>query len=35
MALERAGVFMAAKKSGLSYTQMIEEIVDLAMARHG
>jgi len=25
---------MAAKKSGLSYTQMIEEIVDLAMARH-
>jgi len=24
---------MAAKKSGLSYTQMIEEIVDLAMAR--
>jgi len=27
--------FMAAKKSGLSYTQMIAEIVDLAMARHG
>src|SRR6202020_2626588 len=26
--------FMAAKKSGLSYTQMIGEIVDLAMARH-
>jgi D-alanine-D-alanine ligase len=26
--------FMAAKKSGLSYTQMIAEIVDLAMARH-
>jgi D-alanine-D-alanine ligase len=26
---------MAAKKSGLSYTQMIAEIVDLAMARHG
>ena len=26
--------FMAAKKSGLSYTQMIEEIVDLAMARN-
>ena len=26
---------MAAKKSGLSYTQMIGEIVDLAMARHG
>ncbi len=25
---------MAAKKSGLSYTQMISEIVDLAMARH-
>jgi len=25
---------MAAKKSGLSYTQMIGEIVDLAMARH-
>lgn len=25
---------MAARKSGLSYTQMIEEIVDLAMARH-
>ena len=25
---------MAAKKSGLSYTQMIEEIVDLAMARN-
>ena len=25
---------MAAKKSGLSYTQMIEEIVELAMARH-
>lgn len=25
---------MAAKKSGLSYTQLIEEIVDLAMARH-
>jgi D-alanine-D-alanine ligase len=25
---------MAAKKSGLSYTQMIEEIVDLAMARY-
>ncbi len=25
---------MAAKKSGLSYTQMIAEIVDLAMARH-
>ena len=24
---------MAARKSGLSYTQMIEEIVDLAMAR--
>jgi len=24
---------MAAKKSGLSYTQMIGEIVDLAMAR--
>jgi D-alanine-D-alanine ligase len=27
--------FMAAKKSGLSYTQMIGEIVHLAMARHG
>jgi D-alanine-D-alanine ligase len=26
--------FMAAKKSGLSYTQMIGEIVDLAMARY-
>jgi hypothetical protein len=26
---------MAAKKSGLSYTQMIGEIVDLAMARQG
>jgi len=26
---------MAAKKSGLSYTQMIGEIVDLAMARYG
>src|ERR1700722_20389036 len=26
-------VFMAAKKSGLSYTQMIGEIVDLSMAR--
>jgi D-alanine-D-alanine ligase len=26
---------MAAKKSGLSYTQMISEIVDLAMARQG
>src|SRR5580700_7617032 len=26
--------FMAAKKSGLSYTQMIGEIVDLAMARN-
>ena len=25
---------MAARKSGLSYTQMIEEIVELAMARH-
>ena len=25
---------MAAKKSGLSYTQMIGEIVDLAMVRH-
>jgi D-alanine-D-alanine ligase len=25
---------MAAKKSGLTYTQLIEEIVDLAMARH-
>jgi hypothetical protein len=25
---------MAAKKSGLSYTQMIGEIVDLAMARN-
>jgi D-alanine-D-alanine ligase len=25
---------MSARKSGLSYTQMIEEIVDLAMARH-
>ena len=25
---------MAAKKSGLSYTQMIGEIVDLAMARY-
>jgi D-alanine-D-alanine ligase len=26
---------MAAKKSGLSYTQMIGEIVDLAMGRQG
>ncbi len=26
---------MAARKSGLTYTQMIGEIVDLAMARHG
>ena len=26
---------MAARKSGLSYTQMIGEIVDLAMARQG
>jgi hypothetical protein len=25
---------MAAKKSGLSYTQMIAEIVELATARH-
>ena len=26
---------MAAKKSGLSYTQLIGEIVDLAMVRQG
>ena len=34
MALQRAEFAMAAKKSGRSYTQMIGEIVDLAMARN-